>query len=215
MSPLIHALIAWLLAWAILRDPNDRRLAVIAGVAPDIDGGFILFSQTLFLAYHHTFAHSFVFGLPVALLAATLAGDRWKTGLAALGGFALHLLSDIVGTDWPVAPLYPLSDVSYSLGGTVPAVVLYGAIDSAVAAIVIVAVLAIMYYREVSPLDFFSRRLDRWFVSRWVYPLKKRCDLCGRWALGPCATCGRAMCGRHLRGFVTTRCVECQGPAGT
>ena len=42
MSPLVHGMIAWLVAILILKDANDRRLAVIAGVVPDIDGFFIL-----------------------------------------------------------------------------------------------------------------------------------------------------------------------------
>jgi len=34
MSPLVHGMIAWLFAFAILRKTHDRRLAVVAGVAP-------------------------------------------------------------------------------------------------------------------------------------------------------------------------------------
>ena len=42
MSPLVHGMIAWLIAILILKNVNDRRLAVIAGVVPDIDGIFVL-----------------------------------------------------------------------------------------------------------------------------------------------------------------------------
>ena len=73
-------------------------------------------------------------------------------------------------------------------------------------------VLVIMYRREVAPFEFFSERLDRWFVSRWVYPFKRRCQVCGRRALGPCGSCGRAMCSDHLHGFLRARCLDCVGP---
>ncbi len=120
MSPLIHGLLAWLLAWAFLSKAGDRRLAVIAGVACDLDGVFVLFNHDLFLAYHHTFAHTLLFGVPVAIVAAALAEDRWRTGLVALGAFALHLAADIVGTTLPVAPLYPLTSPSLSIAGSSP-----------------------------------------------------------------------------------------------
>ncbi len=209
LSPLIHALLGWLLAWAILRRSGDRRLAVIAGVAPDLDGGFVLFSQSLFLSTHHTFGHSYVFGLAVAIVAGALGRERWKTGLAALGAFSLHLAADIVGTDWPISPLYPFGGPSLSMRGIVPAWAIYGVIDPVAAILAIAAVLVIMYYREVSPFEFFSERLDRWFVSRWTYPLKRRCERCGRRALAACAVCGRAMCGDHLQKFLRARCVDC------
>ena len=211
MSPLIHALIAWLLAIAFLRNSSDRRLAVIAGVAPDLDGVFILFSQVLFLTYHHTFGHSYVFGLPVALSAAVLGRDRLRTGLVALGAFSLHLGADIVGTDWPIPPLYPFSGPSFSMRGVLSGEVLYAVIDPIVAVAVIGLVFAVMYRREVSPLEFFSERLDRWFVSRWVYPFKRRCEVCGKRALGPCGSCGRAMCPDHIRGLLRSRCLDCAG----
>ena len=45
MSPILHGMLAWLVAVMISKNVNDRRLIVIAGVIPDIDGIFILFDQ--------------------------------------------------------------------------------------------------------------------------------------------------------------------------
>jgi hypothetical protein len=205
LSPLIHALLAWLLAWAFLSKPSDRRLAVIAGVACDIDGVFALFNHDLFVTYHHTFGHTFLFGIPVAITAAVLARDRWRTGLVALGAFSLHLLADIVGTDWPVMPLYPASDVSLTTHGVLAS----GPINLAVAVLVLVAVGLIMYYREVSPFEFLSERLDRWIVPLYVYPLKRRCGICGARAAARCGACGHAVCSKHREGFRRVRCTEC------
>ena len=65
MSPIVHALMSWLIAITflrghvlqrdlsavspgdtrgLLRELKDRRLAILAGVLPDIDGIFILFN---------------------------------------------------------------------------------------------------------------------------------------------------------------------------
>ncbi len=209
LSPLIHALLVWLLAWACLRKASDRRLVVIAGVVSDIDGVFVLFSHDLFVEYHHTFGHTLLFGIPVALAAAALAKDHWRTGLVALGAFSLHLLADTVGTTLAVAPLYPVSGASLSIAGIAPDWVVYGVIDPVVATLALVAVGVVMYYREVSPFEFFSERLDRWIVPLYVYPLKKRCAFCGRRAATRCGSCGRAVCSRHGTGFRRMRCAEC------
>ena len=45
MSPIVHGLIAWLLAVAFQKNVKDRRLAVIVGVAPDIDGILTFFNM--------------------------------------------------------------------------------------------------------------------------------------------------------------------------
>ncbi len=214
MSPLIHGLLAWLLAWAFLSKAGDRRLAVIAGVACDLDGVFVLFNHDLFVTYHHTFAHTFLFGVPVAIIAAALGQDRLRTGLAALGAFSLHLAADVVGTTLPVAPLYPLASPSLSVAGIVPDWAVYGVIDPVVATLVLVAVGLIMYYREVSPFEFLSERLDRWIVPLYVYPLKKRCGICGRRAATRCGRCMRAVCSNHGSGLRRVRCAECAGEEG-
>ena len=178
---------------------------MIAGVASDIDGVFVLLGPSLFVTYHHTFGHTLVFGIPVAITAAVLATDRWRTGLVALGAFFLHLLADIVGTDWPVMPLYPVSDLSLTAGGSLPS----GPVNLAVVVFALVAVALIMYYREVSPFEFLSERLDKWIVPLYVYPLKRRCDICGRRAATRCGSCGRAVCSTHRTGFRRARCPQC------
>ena len=214
MSPLIHGLLAWLLGYALLSDVQDRRLVVIAGVAPDLDGVFVLFNEALFQSYHHTFGHSYVFGLPVAMAAVALARERWKTGAVALGAFSLHLLGDLVGSDWAIAPLYPISGATLSPQGVLSPEVIYGIIDPVVAVAALAVAGLIMYFREVSPVEFVSVRLDKWFVGRFVFPLKHRCGLCARRALARCGSCGRGVCARHLRGFLRTRCTECPAVPG-
>jgi len=152
--------------------------------------------------------------LPVAMAAVALARERWKTGAVALGAFSLHLLGDLVGSDWAIAPLYPISGATLSPQGVLSPEVIYGIIDPVVAVAALAVAGLIMYFREVSPVEFVSVRLDKWFVGRFVFPLKHRCGLCARRALARCGSCGRGVCARHLRGFLRTRCTECPAVPG-
>jgi hypothetical protein len=211
----VHGLIAWLVAYALCRRPIDRRLAVIAGLAPDVDGVFVLFSSSLFLEYHHTFGHSFVFGLPLAIAAALLAEHRWRAGVAALLAFSLHLAADIVGSTWAIVPFYPISPWSVSAFPALSWSTIYGIIDPASGLIVLGLSFLVMYRREVSPFEVFSLRLDRYAVHAWIYPLKYRCATCSKRALARCASCGRPACAMHLRSFWRSRCVSCAAPPPT
>jgi hypothetical protein len=185
-------------------------LVVIAGLAADVDGVFLFFRSDLFVAYHHTFGHSFVFGLPVALAAALVTTSRWRVGLAAMAAFALHLVADIVGSAWPVQPLYPASSWALSAYPALSSEVIYAIVNPTVALAILALTGIVMYRREVSPFEVLSSRLDRYAVYAWIYPLKYRCSRCGRRALGRCETCRRQTCAAHLQSFWRFRCMECE-----
>jgi len=212
VSPLIHGLIAWLLACLVSDRVLDRRLIVIAGLAADVDGVFVLLRPDLFVAYHHTFGHSFVFGIPVAIVASSLV-RRWQVGAGALAAFALHLSADVVGSSWAVQPLYPLSSWAISADPTISTATIYLIVNPIVAAVVLGLTGFVMYRRETSPFEVLSLRLDRYAVYAWVYAFKHRCESCGRRALARCESCGRTRCAAHLASFWRLRCVDCSGPA--
>jgi hypothetical protein len=209
MSPLVHGLIAWLFAFLVLKKTNDRRLAVIAGVAADLDGVFILFNMDLFTKYHHTFTHSYIFGIPIALTAMILGEEKIKVFFACLGAFTLHLLCDIIGSDWPIQPFYPFSHLSFSASPYLSITVIYGIISPAVFVLCIFIMLAIMYYKQASPMEFISEKVDKRFVSSFVYYFKYRCEICGKRALSYCGKCNRKLCGKHLTGVFNFRCKKC------
>ncbi len=108
------------------------------GVSPDADGLPLLWGGAgAFMKYHHTFGHSLLTGVPIAVLAAA-AFRRWGTRCdAVLAAFlrrwgyesprpavvsaplpvlvfwlylswVSHLAGDWIGTDWPIAPFWPL-----------------------------------------------------------------------------------------------------------
>ena len=113
MSPSVHFLLAWLLAVLFIKEVRDRRLVVLSGILADIDGIFILFNLDLFRKYHHTFGHSILFGILLSAIFFLVARNRARTAFVALGAFLLHLLADIVGSNWDVFLFYPASDFRY------------------------------------------------------------------------------------------------------
>ncbi|MBA3045293.1 MAG: metal-dependent hydrolase [Candidatus Thermoplasmatota archaeon] len=173
MSPIVHGMIAWLVAIIFAKQVNDRRLIVIAGVVLDIDGIFVLFNDSQFYEYHHTFGHSLVFGLLVAIVACALSTDKIKIFFGALSAFSMHLVADIVGTSWPVPIFYPLSDFSLTSSTMLTHNQVYNIINPAVFIICLILILIIMYYKEVSPIEFISEKLDNFIIKR-IFPIKSK-----------------------------------------
>lgn len=209
MSPIVHALIAWLFAVAFIENVRDRRLVVIAGVLSDIDGIQSLWDMEAFLDTHHTYGHSFIFGLPLAALLAAMGKERGRVFFVALGAFSLHLFADIIGTNWPVYPLYPLSDQGYSIDGYASLTTIYVFIGFGAFIVVAILLFVVAYRRELSPMEFFSEKWDRRMVAGLVYPLKYKCIVCEKRAMAACEQCGKKVCQEHLTKDLQFRCVRC------
>jgi membrane-bound metal-dependent hydrolase YbcI (DUF457 family) len=209
MSPLVHGLAVWLIALIFVANVNDRRLIVIAGVAADIDGVFILFDRDLFSLYHHTFGHSFVFGLLVALTAGMLAKNKFRTGTGAIAAFSGHIFLDLIGSNLPMKIFYPLDPIRISLNSILSKAIIYELILPLSFVIVITIVAIVVYLREISPLEFISAKLDKKIVRAYVFPLKYRCDYCGKIAFAKCETCKRKICATHLDSFFKSKCDKC------
>jgi len=208
MSPLVHGMIAWLLAAFLLRKSSDRRLVVIAGVCLDIDGVFILFDMDLYITYHHTFTHSLVFGLGVAIIGAALAKDRIETGLVCLGAFSLHILADVFGTNWGVYPFYPLSNVLMEFP-IASDFIKYVIISPATFILCCVLIFMIMWKKNFSPFEFFSEKFDKWMIGFFVYPFRYKCHICEKIASIHCSECGKYACTSHIGHWWKSRCKEC------
>lgn len=110
VNPLVHAELSWLAAQA-LAERRDRRLAVAAGLAPDLDGLTILLGGDAFERWHHGLTHGVAAAAVVALACGLAARRRVATAAAALLAFHLHLACDLLGSgpDWPLRYLWPWS----------------------------------------------------------------------------------------------------------
>ena len=209
MNPIVHGMLAWIIAVLFVRELRDRRLVVVAGVIPDIDAILLLVSEDLFYQYHHTLGHSFVFGIPLALLFCAHAKNRVRVLLGSLGTFSVHLIADYFGSNWPIPLLYPLSDIELTSAGYISYQTMYGVINPLVTGIAFILIFIIIWSKERSPFEFLSASLDRKLVGFYVYPLKYRCAYCQTLALFACERCARKVCWEHMGSIREWRCNEC------
>lgn len=165
MTPLAHFLIAYVAAALLTKDIRLRRIAVIGGILPDLDGIFLLFDIGAYYRYHHALLHPPVAGVMLALaLAAALAFYRkgaFKSAFAFfMLGFALHGAADVLGTNWPVNLLAPFGTLDVSVGALLP----YGALallNALVLLAVLALALALFAVQKRSALELLSVRADR------------------------------------------------------
>ena len=209
MSPLVHGLIAWLLAILLMKNLNDRRLICIVGVIPDIDGIYILYNMDLYYKYHHTWGHSYLFGLAVIMFLLIFAKERKKYMSVAFGAFSLHLIADYFGSDWKVYLLYPLSKYGLTSSDYLSNFVIYNVINPIVIGILLISVFYIFFNKEKSPLEFISEKLNRIFLNLIVYPLSFKCEICSEPAYMQCIKCGKKIYSKHSKGYFKKECSEC------
>lgn len=124
MDPLSHITSTALAASVFVRQERDKwpmiGTAVVAGVAPDLDGLSLLWGFSAYVRYHQSLTHN-LFVVPVLILLVAYLFYRFSPyhnfpallGLSALGGFG-HLLLDLTIT-WGLAPFWPLSPKTYCL----------------------------------------------------------------------------------------------------
>jgi hypothetical protein len=118
VNPIVHAELSWLAAQS-LPDLRDRRLVLLAGVAPDLDGLSIVAGVESFGRWHHALTHGITAALLVAALCGLAARRRMATALLALAAFHLHLLCDLAGSGsgWSIAYLWPWSPREWMWSG--------------------------------------------------------------------------------------------------
>jgi len=213
MSPLIHFIVGWLVTIGFSLKLNERRLVVFFAVIADIDGVFFLYSNDLYLKYHHTFGHSFIIIAPIVIVLSFIffRKNHIKVTLLALLAFTSHLFLDIFVTNWPVYPLYPLSNISFSIYPTLSAGTIYNILDALVSLISLVLLLVAVMIVEKSPLELISPRLDNAILGCAVFPLKRKCNLCDKRAFNRCLKCGNYYCHKHMNDMLAPGCKKCGG----
>lgn len=108
MSPITHFLAGWVGFESSLRNPRDRAIVCLAGLAPDLDGAGIvidLFNKlaglpesNFYQDWHRLYGHGITAAIVIALIAAALAHDRLRVGIAAFFCVHLHFLCDLLGS---------------------------------------------------------------------------------------------------------------------
>jgi len=115
----IHGLLALVPAWFLAKNRRLALVAFIAGMLPDLDGLPLFFDMNLYYQVHHELFHAPIYGVLLAVPVALILGKYWKldrkiTAVVFAGSFALHSVTDVFFTSWPVKLFWPLTNQEFS-----------------------------------------------------------------------------------------------------
>src|SRR6185437_6122958 len=179
MSPITHFFMGWIVAnSAPSLTKRERAIVTWASVVPDIDGlGIIAEKLTQnsshplnwWSEYHHVLGHNIGFAIVVGILAAIFAKHRTRVSLLALFSFHLHLLADLIGArgpdgdQWPIPYLLPFSNKWQLTWSGQWALNAWP--NFVITAVLIGAALLLARRRGFSPMELFSKKLDKVVVD--------------------------------------------------
>jgi inner membrane protein len=157
---------------------KDRALVTVAAVIPDVDGLGIVaevltrHSQkplTWWSDYHHILGHNVCFCLVFTFAGFLLAHQRWRTAALVFLSIHLHLFCDVIGArgpdghQWPIPYLLPISGAwQWTWSGQWA---LNAWQNFVITAVTLVLTFYLAWRRGFSPLEMFSSRGDRAFVT--------------------------------------------------
>lgn len=141
MDPITHTCSGILLGQGLRPLTAVRKttllVAGLAAFAPDVDSVSYLWGPNAFYRLHHTYTHTLVGLVLVALVLAAIESRWLKTlsfarllGINLVGG-AIHLCGDMIAL-WPLRLLWPFTDYDFTLKWT-------SDVDYVVLAVVVVA----------------------------------------------------------------------------
>lgn len=115
---LVHGLVSYFVVCFFTKDKKLRALGFAAGMLPDLDGVPVLFDLELFYRVHHELFHPPIYGILLAVPAAMILGrffevNPLKSFAVFAFSFALHPVTDVLFTDWPVRLLWPFSQEEF------------------------------------------------------------------------------------------------------
>ena len=185
-----------MLGWAIGNIGGaDRRLrnyCVVGAILPDIDAVPYIFGAKYYEHFHHTFGHNIFFWLLFTIWVGwkCASARSWILGFLSFGS---HLLTDAHFSGWKLYLFWPFSRVGFLFPNAVD-LSHPSNIQAMYVGFALVILLAFRYQR--TPIDVFSPKLDRLFVS-FFRQKKLTCHLCRRRANQLCSRCRQPVCLRH------------------
>ena len=202
---LAHAGLGWAIGTAA--PGSDRRLRIwcaAAALLPEIDVLATLAGGRPIL--HNMFAGLLCIGA-AAFFLRDYPARAWASAVLLVGlSFGIHLALDALFSGAELRLTWPLSGRS---GHFKPVL---GPTSVTVLALVLAALpWALAFWKQVTPLEIISGRLDRLFLN--LFLAKNRdCRVCGKACNNRCSTCRQPVCLRHARigrGFRVT-CETCR-----
>jgi hypothetical protein len=208
MMALAHAGLGWAIGAAA--PGSDRRIRIwcaAAALLPELDTLATLAGGRPPAAFvHNMFAGLLCIGA-AAFFLRDYSARAWAGAVLLVGlSFGLHLAMDAIFSGTELRLTWPLSDRS---GRFKP---LVGAPLVKVLALLLASLpWALAFWKQVTPLEVLSERLDRLFLN--LFRSKNRdCRVCGKACNNRCSTCRQPVCLRHGkigRGFRIT-CAACR-----
>lgn len=211
-----HAGLGWLIGAA--SPTSDRRLRVwctAAALLPDVDALTYLLGGPVYDRFHHTFGHNIFTGAACMLAAAWFFRDAstrtWLAAVTLVGvSFASHLLTDMKFSGWELHLLWPLNRKGFQFD---PNLQLGHWLNIVLVAVLSVLPFVVARWRQSSPLEIVSSRLDRLFLN--LFRRKNRyCSACAKPCNNRCDACTKPVCLRHGRISARFRvtCPACSAP---
>ena len=127
MDPITHTCSGILIGQGLRPQPSVRRKTLLvtglAAFAPDFDSVSYLWGSDAFFRLHHTYTHTLVGIVALALILAGIE-SRWLKDLSFarllglnMAGCTIHLCGDLIAL-WPLRILWPFSDHDFVLSLT-------------------------------------------------------------------------------------------------
>ncbi len=203
MNPLYHLQVGSFIANARDYGLRERRMIMLASLAPDLDG-VLIFNQGIWEQVHHTFSHNifFVAGVSIAMALANKA-RRMEIFLVCLAAGALQLPLDSITNhpSWKQRFLWPISDFEFKLAALAQFEGLAFIQVKVVQTALMLAILAgtvYLYKRSGRTfIELLSAPLDRLLTDFITLPFKSRCAVCGRRAFYRESERGEPLCPHH------------------
>jgi hypothetical protein len=159
-----HILSGWCLASVLPLNKRERLFCMLAASLPDFDGLGILVSEELYWDYHHYAGHNVFFGLLLSAAFAAFSARKGLAFIACLACFHLHLAMDFIGSGqgWLIHYFWPADDRGFKTDIGWP-------LDSwqnrVAFGLLLLATIAIGYWRRITPLELLAPRIDRWLTG--------------------------------------------------
>jgi membrane-bound metal-dependent hydrolase YbcI (DUF457 family) len=155
MTPLAHFLYGWIIANLFKLDIRSKVFVLLSAVLPELDAIPILFDKELFYKTHHVITHNLFAGIVFALVFTLLSKKQYRklTVSATLIAWCVHLVADVLTTNWPVSFFWPFSDFSYSIVTIWSNNFIYGPVNFAANFIAILGTLIIFVKLKRTPLE--------------------------------------------------------------
>ncbi len=159
-----HCLIGWNIANLLPLGKRERFFAMLVSIMPDLDVLSKVFGEDAYQDYHHVLSHNLPALTVFALIPACFSRPKSGCFIFYMLLGHLHLLMDYYGSGegWSISYLWPFSNREFMTGYGWE---FYSWQNLTAGGLMIVWMLAIIYFKKRTPLEYIMPKLDRQLVD--------------------------------------------------